>query len=458
MSGALGTLLARRWRRILLVSVMTTGAALIYNAVHRPSYTARMRLLVAPGGASLANAQADGAGATLVIADHGQAARNLAALLSDPSFAGAMVPPPPAVPLGSQLWARLIARGTAERLGLSAGLDAQGAFAARLARGFSAVALGDTDVAELVLSWDDPRFVAAGLDAIAAGTQRAVSDARAGRAAIAEAQSRVAEAQGALDALDPSGRPPIDDAQAARDRASLLARLDTARAQADQIRLAIELARRGGQGVDADYRGGGWVAAADAGAGPSDAAEKFAALLEQKQALMSRPVASPRALAAIDGKIAQLREHNYEQVRAHYADQTAAAQTRLAPVASAIAEDEASLRDLDARSAEAALLARDRAAKLAHLALETVRLRQAQQYSAWEEVGAVRVLSQARPPSAPDWPSPWLVLRGSGIAGIALGLLSAALAERRRHTIDYASDITRRLGIEVLARLGEEAA
>ncbi len=458
--GALGTLLARRWRRVLFVSVMSVAAALIYNAAHGPIYTARLRVLVAPGGSSLANAQtqAEGDASTLVIADHGQAARNLAALLSDPGFIVRLLPAPVPEASAAPVWARLMARRTAERLGLSAGMDAREDVGAGLARGFSATALGDTDVVELVLRWGDRHFVAAGLEAIAVGTQRAVGDAGAARAALAQASSRVAEAQAALDALDARGGPPADDGQVPRQRAAILARLDTARAQADQIRLTINLARHASADVDADYRGGGWVAAAEAGAAPSKAGAKFAALLEKKQALTSAPTPDARAVAAIDSSIAQLRVQNYRQIHAHYADEIAAAQGRLTPLTGAIAEDEASLRALDAREAEALLVTEDRAARLARLAEEKKRLRQARQRidGAWQEVGAVRVLSRPPPPAEPDWPAPWVVLRGAVLAGIGAGLLSAAVAEHRRRTIVYASDITCRLGVEVLACLGEE--
>jgi capsular polysaccharide biosynthesis protein len=465
--GDLGTLIARRWLRMVLVTAMIVACALIYNAVRGPTYSVSMRVLVAPGAASVANAQpqAEEGSATLMIADHGQAARNLAALLNDPGTIRRMVVPP-AAPAAGSAWTRLIAglgrdaRATAERLGVISTIDAQDAFYARLARDFSAAALGDTDVLKLDLSWDDPHFVSQTLGAIAAGAARAISTASEARAGLARAQTRLTEAQGEADALDGKDGAYADGAEVARRKAPILARIGTQNAQADQIRLAIELARRGLAGVDTNYHGGGWVGSGDASPAAGKAAQKFAALLEKKQALVGATPADPAAVAAVDAKIAQLREQNYRQVRARYADDMAAAQARLAPIAGAIADDEAAIRALDAQDAQARLVAEARTARLARVAQARAALRQAEARidGAWQEVGALRVLSEPRPPAEPDWPAPWLVLRLAMLGGIAAGLASAAAAERARRTIDYPSDITRRLGIEVLARLAEQPA
>jgi uncharacterized protein involved in exopolysaccharide biosynthesis len=65
------------------------------------------------------------------------------------------------------------------------------------------------------------------------------------------------------------------------------------------------------------------------------------------------------------------------------------------------------------------------------------------------------VLSGASAPEEPDWPSPVFLVWASSLAGLCLGLVSAARAERHRITIDRPQDIARVLKIPVLASVPE---
>ena len=114
--------------RIVATVALSVLAAATYNVVHGPRYTASMRLLVSPGeGAiSLQQPQNDARGATLLLPDHGQAARNLAALLNDPGLVASMLPPAPVAWRSNGPLVRGIgalggpARRLAERVGLLA--------------------------------------------------------------------------------------------------------------------------------------------------------------------------------------------------------------------------------------------------------------------------------------------------------------------------------------------------
>ena len=460
--------------RIFATVALSVLAAATYNVVHGPRYTASMRLLVSPGEGAmpLQQPQNDARGATLLLPDHGQAARNLAALLNDPGLVASMLPPAPVAWRSNGPLVRGIgalggpARRLAERVGLLAPQAGEDASTALVMRNFTAAALGDTDVLKLDLTWNDPHFAAAALSTIASGAAQAVSSAAEARAALTRARAGLDEAQGELDALEAAG-PAVNAAERttheygsagseeiARQRGVIEARLAVSNAAADQIRVALELARRGQAATDSAYRGGGWVGEGEGG----KLAQKFADLLEKKQALAAASNAA--AGGAIDAKIAQVREQNYRHVRARYADEIAAQAARLALSAAATAADDAALRASDAHIAQAQLVAQSRAAGTKQLGRARARVRQAQLRidGAWQEVGAIRVLSQARAPDEADWPAPSFVLRIAAFAGLAAGLLHAALTERARRTIDYPDDIERRLGIEVLARLADQPA
>ena len=97
-TGDLLALVVRHKLRIMTVAMLAVLAAGFYNFVHEPRYTASMRVLVSPGAGALSLQPEAAQAATLLVPDHGQAARHLAALLNDPGLVASMVPAPRAVP------------------------------------------------------------------------------------------------------------------------------------------------------------------------------------------------------------------------------------------------------------------------------------------------------------------------------------------------------------------------
>ena len=233
---------------------------------------------------------------------------------------------------------------------------------------------------------------------------------------LVRAQAGLHEAEGEADAPGPAS-PGTNAEEIARHRAVIAARIAAASTSADQIRVALELARRGLHATDGAYHGGGWVGGGEGGT----LARKFADLLQQKQALASAATQDADAIGAADGRVAQLREQNWRHVRARYADEAAAQAAKLALVQAALDDDQAALRALDGQGVQAQVLAQVGAAKGARLSEAQARVRQARQRidDAWQEVGGIRVLSQPIVPEEPDWSAPAWLLRMAAAVGLA---------------------------------------
>jgi len=73
----------------------------------------------------------------------------------------------------------------------------------------------------------------------------------------------------------------------------------------------------------------------------------------------------------------------------------------------------------------------------------------------WQALGGARVVSEAVVPVEADFPGPAVVLWAAGFVGVVAGVAAAAWAEARRRVVERAGDMSRLLGIEVLARLAE---
>jgi uncharacterized protein involved in exopolysaccharide biosynthesis len=454
-------MLVRHFARTVLVASVPVAAALLYNAAYGPSYTATVRVLVTPGAA---DAGTDGA--PVVLADHGQTARNQAALLNDRGLMARFFPPLPAGVAVAEagLLDRAVseagasARDAAVRLGLMAPASAREILADRMGGALQAQALGDTDVVALRFTWDDRAVASATLNRVLAGYQEAIAAAAQARGGLAQEQADLSRARAELAALDgPDAAQDRTGVAAAREKAAIQARLDAARATADGLRLDRALAQRKLDTVEQEYSSGGWVEGAAQPGATQDLAADFAALLKQRQDLAADPHASPRALRRLDAEIGEVREQNYAAMRRRARAQVDDLSDRLLVAEAAIARDEAGLRQGDAQGAADALLAATRQSRLARVAdcQRAVAAAAARIDPVWQEVGGTRALSEASPPAAPDWPSPAFRLNAAVVLGMGLGFGSAVLAERRRRTFDRPADIGRHLGLEVLARLAE---
>jgi uncharacterized protein involved in exopolysaccharide biosynthesis len=159
----------------------------------------------------------------------------------------------------------------------------------------------------------------------------------------------------------------------------------------------------------------------------------------------------------VDVQIAQAREHAYQTVHQVLGDRVHTIDDRLAALAAQSAADEGELRSLDDRlvQLEALLGSRQSAATQVADAARALDEQKRQAETAIHQAAGLRVLSEASPPAEPDFPSPVVLLWVCSLAGFALGLLSAFLAERNRITIDRPQDIARVLKIPVLASVPE---
>ncbi len=451
----------RRLRRIAAVAAICVTIAVCYVTVQGPFYTASVRVLVGsdPG---------DGAGPQAPL-EHGQAARNQAELLSDPGLIRRLLPGLRSLPQADapgwldRLSARLGAvwRQRARSLGLVRRPDPGTRLAERISRALRVTAVGDTDVIALSLTWSDPAFAASALNLILAGYQGAVTQAEHARLALHLAETRLADAQAQLNALDErilAATPGGDADQVRRERQRMESRLAAERADADTARLDRELARRKLEAVEKSFRAGGWVDSPDAADSPSGTPalqQSFVALLDRRQTLLAKLPADSPKVHALDQQIARVREQNYRGIRQLLSARIAGLDAGLARDGASIADDEAGLRDLDARQSSQDVLAQARAAEAARVMEERRRTEAARQRldPAWVEVGSTRVLSEAVPPAEPDWPAPALVLEAACLAGLVLGLAAAMAAERTRRTIDRPEDVARFLNIETLALL-----
>ena len=466
-------LLFRRFRRIVVILCLSAGAALAFNAVRGPSYTASVRVLVTPNAGTVGTGSA-GEGA-VVVTDHGQTARNQAELLNDPGLTAKLLPGTLAAgaPAPPGLRERLLRRAgesgrdLAVRLGLVSPATDQERFAARLGHAVSAQAVGDTDVIRLDFTWDDRFFAARTVNLLLSGYQNAIAASAAARDALRQAQLAQADAEAELTDADmrraaqSGGRNNAAPADLDQERATLKERIEAARKTSDSLRLERELARRKLDTVDQAYKTGGWVDAADqgtgSGAGGATPSADFAALLQERQDLTSAPKPDQRAIRRVNGEISDLREENYLSVRRFESAQIGDISDRLGRLDDQLTQDQAALRGLEAQAAQADVQNQAHAARVARVAAARRRTEAAAARvdAVWQEVGSTRALSEASPPAEPDAPSPVMVLNAACLFGLAAGFASALLAERRRLTIDRPSDIARHLKLDVVARLNE---
>ena len=451
--------LFKRRLRIAFVTILAllAGAAAILAGGIR--YTASARILVTAMPGSQENAQ-PGASTTLIISDHGQAARNQAELLRDP---GALQRSLPAMQARlNREPAGLVEQASAKVQAWLRGPDEDGSsLAARLSHALSASAVRDTDVVVLRLTWPDRAFAADALNLILADTQSAITQAAEARQAMKLADTGLHEAQAQVAVLDaqlaaiPMGG---DAASLEREKDRIGSRLSAARTAADALRLDRELARRKIDTVDQAYKGGGWVDAPDAQETPSGAPalqQTFVTLLDKHQTLLTHLPPDNPSVKAVDAQIGHVREQNYLAVKQVYTAKLAAVDEKLVQSNADIAADEAKLRDLDDRLVKLDALAQSRAAAAAHAAQEQRLFEDARLHidAVGRDVAGMRVLSQATAPAHPDFPGPAIILALAAAAGLVLGTLWALMAEATRRTMDRPRDIARLLDIEVLARV-----
>jgi succinoglycan biosynthesis transport protein ExoP len=451
--------LRKRAFRIVAITLLAGMAAYLYGVGTGPIYTATGRLMVSPVQPGL---------------DPGEAARNEAEILRDPSLIrGALpllwasLPPPPqgvagrVKALGTWWQRRLAALG----LGSTATRDAL--FEARLEHALSVAAVPGTDVVVLQFSWPDQGFPAAVLNALLREQQRLASGNAQAAEAAARAQSRLVDAQSQLAHIESriaslpllAGAPP-DPGAIEREKDRVDSRLAATRADADALRLERDLAAKKLEAADKAYQGGGWVDNPDA---PANAAgtpaldQSFTDLLEKRgQLLMHLPPDSPK-VKALDSQISAAREHAYQAVKQVLGTRLHAVDTRLAALSAMNETDDAALRALDDRLVELEALLGSRQEATSHVseARRQLDVMQRQNDAAMHDAAGLRVLSHASVPAEPDFPSPPFILWASTLAGFCLGIWSAILAERYRITIDRPQDIVRLLNIPVLAAVPE---
>jgi uncharacterized protein involved in exopolysaccharide biosynthesis len=449
----------RHGRRVVLLTMAGGCIAYVYGVAHGASYTASARLLATPVSAGQ---------------EHGQAARNEAEILRDPALMSGLAPqlqaslPEPhgqparlARRLGTWWRAELVQAGLARPESDNARL------AAALSKALRVEALPGTDVVELRLAWRDPAFAAEVLNTMLREQHRlANGDAEASQSVVLAA-ARLRDAQAQLAQVDQriAALPLVDgaapDAGALeREKDRVASRIGAARSSADALRVDRELAARKLEAAEKAYAGGGWVDNPDAPAGSSGEAAAdpvFVALLEKRARLVAKVPADFPGVHEVDTEIAQARERAYQSVHQVLGDRLHTIDDRLAALAAQSAADEGELRSLDDRlvQMEALLGTRQSAATQVADAARALDEQKRQAETAIHQAAGLRVLSGASAPEEPDWPSPVFLVWASSLAGLCLGLASAALAERHRITIDRPQDITRVLKIPVLASVPE---
>jgi uncharacterized protein involved in exopolysaccharide biosynthesis len=447
------------FKRRLRIGVVTLGAMAAgvgYNALAGASYTASARIVAtaAPGGAE------PGAPTALVFQDRGQLARSQAALFGDP---GLLRPLLPALKARLQTTDRRpVAVFLAQVAGWFAGrADPDEALYASLTHALSAAAIGDTDVVALRFTWPDPRFAADALNLILSGDETAVSRAAGARLDIKLADQALHDADAQVQALDaqlaavPVGQ---DEAEMERQRDRIASRLAASHGTGDALRVERELAQRKLDTVEQAFRNGGWVDSPDAQDTPSGAPalqQTFVTLLDKHQTMLTHLPPDSASVRAVDAQIGQVREQNFLAVKQLLTSKIASLDARLSRLDADIAADESGARNTDDSLVKLDALAQTRAAAAARAAAAQRRYDDAKLEvdALGREVSGIHVVSAAAAPGRPDAPAPAVLVVMTGFLGLALGVLSAFLAELTRRTMDRPRDIARLLDIEVLARV-----
>jgi uncharacterized protein involved in exopolysaccharide biosynthesis len=431
--------LFRRCGRIALIVSLFVAGGLAIGAAVGARYTATVRLVVAPSP--------DGSG---------RLARGQAELLRDPGLVRRVLPAlraalPAARPgvLGHAL-GELGVRWTPPP-------EVDAAFAERVERALRVRAVGDTDVVSLWFTWDDGAYAARALNLIVAAYQKSGAESVEQREALGRARGRLAAAQAELDTVDRQmmvARPGVDAEDLRAERGRIEARLAGERSAADLARLDRALAQQTLDSVEQTYRTGGWVDGGDGAGHGRGVSAGFTALLEKRQELMADGREDSPEVRDLDREMARAREQNYATARQVAATRVAGLDDRLAKLAAGIGDDEAALRGLDRHVSETDVLAETRRAKAEQVAAAQRDVAAARNAGAagWQAAG---VVSEALPPSEPDLPGPEGIAGLSALLGVAAGVGSAVRAERRRLTVDRASDVTHLLGIELLACLDD---
>ncbi len=443
--------LFKRKLRIGVVTLACLAVALVSVVLTGPRYTASARILVSTvQGAAPAGA---GTQATLVFQDHGQTARNQAELLSDPGLSRPLLP---------ALEARLKQQkpGWLDQIWNGPG-DTHDALFARLSRALKAKAVGDTDIVVLHFTWPDRAFAAEGLNLLLQDYQHSVSQAAEAKEAMAATDEALREADAQVRALDAqlAAQPVGGDAVTLeRERDRIRSRLASAQSDGDSLRLNRELARRKLDGVEQAYKAGGWVDSPDAEDTPSGTPalqQTFVTLLDKHQTMLTHLPPDDPHVRAVDAQIGQVREQNYRAVRQVYTAKLAALDERMARLDAVVQADEARARDIDDRLVKLEALSQTRAAAAAHAAEVQRQADEAKLRidGIGREVSGLHVLSPAVPPSQPDEPTAAVVLLVAAIGGLGAGVALAFEAEATRRTVDRPRDITRLLGVDVLARV-----
>jgi uncharacterized protein involved in exopolysaccharide biosynthesis len=191
------------------------------------------------------------------------------------------------------------------------------------------------------------------------------------------------------------------------------------------------------------------------GGAPVD--ETFLDLLDKRGKLLAKLPADSPKVHAVDQEIAHAREHAFQAVQQVLVDRVRGIDDRLAALSAQGSADEATQRVLDDRLVQIEALQGSRQGALAQVteAANALDEQRREAETAVHQAAGLRVLSEASAPVDADWPSPLFMLWASGLAGLALGLGSALLAERHRITIDRPQDIARTLKIPVLASVPE---
>jgi succinoglycan biosynthesis transport protein ExoP len=438
--------LRRHWRRALLITLLAGALGHAAGLWRGARYTAEARLMMSsPAGDS----------------DHGAAARNEAEILRDPAVMKSLAPelkpfapPAPTRGIGPLLSARLRA------VGLLGNPD----FPTALARALSVNVAPDTDIVALRFTWPDAAFAARALNALLRDQQNLASGHEEKTQSFVLAQNRVADADAALKQIEaqiqalPAGGGVAADAGAIeREKDRTTSRIATARSAVDSLRVDRDLLNRKLEAAEKAYAGGGWVDNPDAPSNGQAMDPAFMELLDKRGKLFARQPPDPARLADLDRQIATARERAYQAARQLLAGRLNDLDTRIAAATQEMQTDETGLRLLDDRLVQIEALQNSRKMAESQEAAAERALDEARRAAetAMREAAGLRVLSEATLPGSADFPAPiffsWMGL----LAGMALGAASAMAAERTRVTIERPQDITRILGLPVLASIPE---